>query len=108
MPHLRAHPKDHFSTLLSFTKSIVKKSRRRRFAPSDTSDELLGSFRYPFASITPSEGFQQQATRVSPLTADLLFLRPLHMATLYLSEFLLQAQHCKKAKGFTLQDLFSQ
>ncbi len=29
--------KDHFSTLLSFTKSVVKKSRRRRFAPSGTS-----------------------------------------------------------------------
>lgn len=76
LPHLRAHQKDHFSTLLSFTKSVVKKSRRRRFVPSDTSDELLGSFRYPFAPITPSEGFQQQATRVSPQMADLYFLRP--------------------------------
>lgn len=26
IPHLRAHQKDHFSTLLSFTKSVVKKA----------------------------------------------------------------------------------
>jgi len=30
------------------------------------------------------------------------------MATLYLSEFLLQAKHRKKAKDFNLQALFSQ
>ena len=41
--HLRAHQKDHFSTFLSFTKSVVKKSRRRRFAPSGTS---LSSWHY--------------------------------------------------------------
>lgn len=35
--HLRAHQNPHFSTLLSFAKSVVKKSRRRRFAPSDIS-----------------------------------------------------------------------
>ncbi len=53
-------------------------------------------------------GVQQQATRVSPQTADLYFLLPLHMATLYLSEFLLQAKHRKKAKDFNRQALFSQ
>ncbi len=37
LPYLRAHQKGHFSTLLSFTKSVVKKSRGRRFAPSGTS-----------------------------------------------------------------------
>lgn len=37
LPHLRAHQKDHFSTLLSFTKSVVKKSRRKRFVPPGTS-----------------------------------------------------------------------
>lgn len=36
-PHLRAHQNPHFSTFLSFTKSVVKKSRRRRFVPSDIS-----------------------------------------------------------------------
>lgn len=60
LPHLRAHQKDHFSTLLSFTKSVDKKSRRRRFAPSGTSNELLGSFRYPFASIAQPEGFSNK------------------------------------------------
>lgn len=37
LPHLRAQQKSPFSTLLSFTKPVVKKSRRRRFAPSGTS-----------------------------------------------------------------------
>ena len=53
-------------------------------------------------------GVQQQATRVSPQTADLYFLRPLHMATLQLSEFLLQAKHRKKAKDLYLQVPLSQ
>jgi len=75
-PHLRAHQKPHCSTLLSFTKLVVKKSRRRRFVPSGTSDELLKSFHHSYASIAQSEGFQQQATRVSPQTVDLLFSTP--------------------------------
>ncbi|GEM_PF-3106187 len=37
-----------------------QKSRGRRFVPSDTSDELLGSFRYPFASIAQPEGFSSK------------------------------------------------
>ena len=86
-PHLRAHQKSRFSTLFSFTKLVVKKSRRKRFVSSDISDELLGSFHHPYASIAQSEGVQQQATRVSPQTADLLFLLPHHMTTRHLSEF---------------------
>ena len=106
-PHLRAHQKSRFSTLLSFTKLVVKKSRRKRFVSSDISDELLGSFHHPYASIAQSEGVQQQATRVSPQTVDLLFLLPHHMTTRHLSEILLQAKRRKEAKDFTLQALFS-
>ena len=107
-PHLRAHQKPHFSTLLSFTKSVVKKNRRKRFVPSDTSDEQLGSFHHPYASIAQSEGVQQQATRASPQTVDLHFLRPLHMATRHLSEILLQAKRRKEAKDSNRQALYSQ
>ena len=58
------------------SRNRLSKKRRKRFVPSDTSDEQLGSFHHPYASIAQSEGVQHQATRVSPQTVDLLFLLP--------------------------------
>lgn len=106
-PHLRAHQKPDFSTLLSFTKSVVKKAEED-VSPPRTSRLAVGIISLSFRIYCSIGGVQQQATRASPQKVDLHFLLPHHMTTRHLSEFLLQAKHRKKAKDLYLQVPLSQ
>lgn len=80
-----------------------QKKPKKTFRPLRAPRLAVGIISLSFRIYCSIGEVQQQATRVSPQTADLYFLRPLHMATLHLSEFLLQAKHRKKAKDSYLQ-----
>lgn len=93
---------------VAFIHEIGCQKNRRNVSSPRTPRLAVGIILLSFLIYCSIRGVQQQATRVSPQTADLYFLRPRHMTTRHLSEILLQAKRRKEAKDFNRQALYSQ
>ena len=107
-PYLRAHQKPHFSTLLSFTKSVVKKNEENVSFPRTPRMSSWDPFTIHTHLLHNLRGFSSEQQGFHLKRSTYFFSSPHHMTTRHLSEILLQSKRRKKAKDFTLQALFSQ